>query len=70
MNKTFVKKTVDELCRAFDEKVPMKDYEIAELSLKTCMTQKGEVFVHAEATLQCKDRSKGCDYTITKDFDL
>lgn len=69
MNKTFVKKTVDSLCRSFEEKVPMCDYEIAELTLKTCMSDKGELFVHAEAYLHCKT-DKGCDYKIEKDFDL
>ena len=46
-----------------------KQCEIMELHLKTCVTGKGELFVHVEATI-CEPGENGKTFKVEKDFDL
>ncbi len=70
MTKTFIKKTIDEFYRSLNESFNMKLYQVVELSMKTCINRKGERFVRIEAVVSVKDKSKGKDYKVTKDYDL
>lgn len=43
-------------------------YEVMKLEMKTCLSDKGELFVHTEAVID--EPGDGKSYSITKDFDL
>ena len=69
MKKTYIKKTLDEFYKFMSENLDMKQYEVAEISMRTCISQKGELFVNVVASVASSDPKKK-DYKIRKDFDL
>lgn len=69
MKKSFIKKAVDDFYQKLNQELDMKQYEVAAFNMKTCVTAKGEWFVHTEATVASVDPN-GTDYRMSKDYDL
>lgn len=68
MKRTKIKSIVSDLFKAMDQK-GFGRCEVNELSLKTCLSNKGELFVHANATIS-EPGKDGKSYSIDMDFDL
>ena len=68
MKRTQLKGMVNDLYKAMDQN-GLGKCEVMELSMKTCVTGKGEMFVHAEATIEELGENGKC-HRIAKDFDL
>jgi len=69
MKKTQLKKCLDEMFSAVEQKYGKKKYEVMEMSAKTCITKEGELFLHMEATLS-SNKPTDPSYAVSKDFDL
>lgn len=70
MKKTFLKKCIDEFYALLNQKFDMKLYQVFDLRTRMCINKAGEQFLRIEAALAIKDKTKGKDYKVTKDFDL
>ena len=70
MNKTFVKKVVDEFYKTLGQKMDMKKHKMVELKLLTCVTPKLETFIRLEATIAPNDIEENKSYKYKQDFDL
>ena len=68
MKRGKIKEALAGLFKAMDQN-GYKQCEIMELNLKTCITGKGELFAHAEATIS-EPGEKGKSFKVEKDFDL
>lgn len=68
MKRTYIKNVIADLFKAMDQN-GYRNSDIMELSLKTCITRKAEMFVHAEATISEHGKDGKC-FKVTKDFDL
>lgn len=68
MKRGKIKEALSGLFKAMDQN-GYKQCEIMELHLKTCITSKGELFAHAEATIS-EPGEDGKTYMVEKDFDL
>ncbi len=68
MKRGKIKQVMTGLYAAMDQN-GYKKCEVMELQMKTCITGKGEVFVHAEATIS-EPGKNGKSYYVSKDFDL
>ena len=68
MKRTFIKKALADTFKAMDQS-GYKQCEVMELSVKTCMTAKGELFAHVEATIS-EPGEEGKSYQVKKDIDL
>ena len=68
MKRTYIKKVIADLFKAMDQN-GYRNSDIMELSLKTCITSKGELFTHVEATIS-EPGKEGKSFKVTKDFDL
>lgn len=68
MKRGKIKEALSDLFKAMDLK-GYKKCEIMELNMKTCITSKGELFVHVEATI-CEPSEDGKTYMVEMDFDL
>lgn len=68
MKRTQLKGMVNDLYKAMDQN-GFGRCEVMELKMKTCVTSDGELFVHAEATIEEPGENGKC-HCVTKDFDL
>ena len=68
MKRGKIKETLSGLFKAMDQNGYGK-CEVMELTMKTCIDRKAEMFVHVEASIS-EPGSDGKSYKITKDFDL
>lgn len=66
MKRTYIKKVLGEFFKALDQNY--KKCEVMELSMKTCITRKAELFVRVEGRVNVPDQDK--TFLVTKDFDL
>lgn len=67
MKRSYIKKVFGEFCKALDQN-DFRKYDIMELNLKTCISNKGELFVLVEATIAQPGEDKS--YKVGKVFDL
>lgn len=68
MKRTYIKKVLGDLFKAMDQK-GFGQCEVMKLEMKTCLSDKGELFVHTEAVID-EPGKDGKSYEIKKDFDL
>ena len=70
MNKTFLKKCIDEFYDTLKKSLDMKNYQVVDLRARMCINSKAEEFMRIEAVVAINDTTKGNDYKVTKDYDL
>lgn len=68
MKRTQLKRMIGDLYKAIDQN-GLGQCEVVELKMKTCVTSDGELFVHAEATIDEPGENGKC-LIVKKDFDL
>ncbi|MCR5037867.1 MAG: hypothetical protein K6A94_00820 [Bacteroidales bacterium] len=68
MKRGKIKETLSGLFKAMDQNGYGK-CEVMELTMKTCITKKAELFIHVEASIS-EPGEDGKSFMITKDFDL
>lgn len=67
MKKTKIKKWIDDLEKAVEQKYGKKG-EIMTFEVKTCMDPKGNMFAHVEAVVDFEGDDNS--YKVAKDYDL
>lgn len=67
MKKTYIKKRIDDLDKAVEQKYGKKG-EIMTFEVKTCMDPKGNMFAHVEAVVDFEGDDNS--YKVAKDYDL
>lgn len=68
MNRTKIKKVIGETFKALDLN-GYKKADIMELSVKTCIDKKAQIFIRVDAIVN-KEGEDGKSYKVRKDFDL